>query len=637
MAARLAMLRAVFAAACLLTAASALATSAAAPLTQADAEAWLDGMIPTALRTQDLAGAVVVIVKDGELLLAKGYGHADIGAGVPVDPQRTLFRPGSVSKLVTWTAVMQLVERGAADLDADINTYLDFRIPDRDGQPITLRHLLTHSAGFEEMGKHLFSRSVDTLPSLEVFIKDWVPTRVYPAGEIPAYSNYGASLAGYLVQRISGQSFDDYVEQHIFTPLGMHDATFRQPLPERLKPQMARSYRKASEPPVAFELVGPAPAGAMSVTGADMARFMIAHLQDGRFGDVRILQEETARQMHATAMQGVPPLNGMALGFYREDRNGEVIVAHGGDTRAFHSNLHLVLSRDVGLFVSISGAGNVSGATSTLRRVLFDGFMDRYFPVEIPTASPLPTARKHGEQLAGWYRASRGSRTNYLASLGVINQFHVEVAEDGTLQTNFHRDLSGQPRRWQEIEPWVWQEIGGHHRLAAVVENGRVVRVGSDDFPPIAVGLPVPWWLSAGWNRPLLFVTVGILVLAVLSWPVTALYRWAWRLPPAAPREARWLRLAVAMPVLFWGGWALVFMQLLKSPTALDGGLDPWIRVVQCIGVLVIPATLHVVVRALRGGWAWRSVLARWPLALACVATLWFAFSLKLITPSLNY
>jgi CubicO group peptidase (beta-lactamase class C family) len=220
------------------------APPAAVTLTAADANGWLDGYLPYALKTGDIAGAVVAIVKDGQVLTARGYGYADVAAKKPVDPTLTLFRPGSVSKLFTWTAVMQLVEQGKIDLDADVNQYLDFKIPPRQGKPITMRNLMQHTAGFEEQAKGIITENTQA-PGFETLLKAWVPQRVFAPGTTPAYSNYGASLAGYIVQRLSGESFDSYMEKHIFEPLEMKYSTFRQPVPPELAPLMSKGYRVA--------------------------------------------------------------------------------------------------------------------------------------------------------------------------------------------------------------------------------------------------------------------------------------------------------------------------------------------------------------------------------------------------------
>src|SRR5581483_7570422 len=206
----------------------------------------------------------------------------------PVDPERTLFRPGSVSKLFTWTAVMQLVEQGKIGLDTDINQYLDFKIPARDGKPVTMRNLMQHTAGFEEQEKGIISADPHSR-GFEALLKQWVPTRVFAPGTTQAYSNYGASLAGYIVQRVSGEPFAAYIEKHIFEPLDMKLSSFRQPLPAALSPLMSKGYEVASAEPRPFEIVGPAPAGSLASPAVDMAHFMIAHLQDGEYNGKRIL------------------------------------------------------------------------------------------------------------------------------------------------------------------------------------------------------------------------------------------------------------------------------------------------------------------------------------------------------------
>src|SRR5690349_18712541 len=211
-------------------------------MTASDVEAFLDGIVPLQLARNDIAGATVAVVKDGKLLFAKGYGYADVHNKKPVSPQDTLFRPGSISKLFTWTAIMQLFEQGKLDLDRDVNEYLDFKIPDAFGKPITLKNIMTHTPGFEEQIKDLFTTTPGT-PSLSDYLMTHIPVRIYPPGTVPAYSNYATALAGYIVQRVSGHPFEEYVEENIFKPLNMAHSTFRQPLPSNLKSFMSSGYR----------------------------------------------------------------------------------------------------------------------------------------------------------------------------------------------------------------------------------------------------------------------------------------------------------------------------------------------------------------------------------------------------------
>ncbi|PYP68618.1 MAG: serine hydrolase, partial [Gemmatimonadetes bacterium] len=255
--------------------------------------AFLDGVMAANLRDKHVAGATVAVVKDGALFYANGYGYSDVAHRAPVNPERTLFRIGSTSKLFTWTAVMQLVEQGKLDLDADVNRYIDFKIPATYPQPITLRHIMTHTPGFEEDGRDLITDDTTKMIPLGRWLATHIPGRVRPPGTYSSYSNYATALAGYIVQRTSGVPFDDYVEQHILTPLGMTETTTRQPLPPRLRADMSQGYTwgDGSYKPQKFEIVNAAPAGSVASSAADMAKFMIAHLNDGAFNGQRILAE----------------------------------------------------------------------------------------------------------------------------------------------------------------------------------------------------------------------------------------------------------------------------------------------------------------------------------------------------------
>src|SRR5579884_1238419 len=353
-------------------------TPTAAPeLTKADVDAWLDGYMPYALKAGDIPGAVVVVVKDGQPLTMRGFGYSDLKAAKPVDPNLTLFRPGSVSKLFTWTAVMQLVQAGKLNLDTDVNTYLDFKIAPKDGKPITLRNLMTHTPGFAETAKYLIEFGEKHPQPLGKILARWVPDRIYAPGSMLAYSNYGASVAGYIVERVSGEPFDQYIQRHIFAPAGMTHSSFDQPLPPALRPLMSKAYKAGSVEPQPYEVIGMAPAGALASSGADMGRFMIAHLNH------TLINPATAQLMYSEANKPFPDLPAMGLGFYHEDRNGLRIVGHGGDTVFFHSDLHLFLDKNVGLYVSMNSLGK-NGAAHSLREELLQEFTDRYFPAPQP-------------------------------------------------------------------------------------------------------------------------------------------------------------------------------------------------------------------------------------------------------------
>jgi CubicO group peptidase (beta-lactamase class C family) len=401
-------------------------------LTADDLGAFLDGFMPQEIEHADIAGAVIAVVKDGKLLFAKGYGYSDVAKKAPVSPETTLFRPGSISKLFTWTSVMQQVELGKLDLDRDVNDYLDFKIPPAFDKPITLRNIMTHTTGFEETAKNLFVDSAEELRPTGEYLRVHMPARIFPPGATPAYSNYATTVAAYIVERVSGQNFNDYVEEHIFKPLNMTHATFRQPLPDALKPDMSNGYVLGSGEPKHFEYVQVAPAGSLSASAVDMTHFMIAHLQNGRYGDAQILKPETAIRMHAR-QQGVwpPSMNAMCLGFYEQWLDGHRSIGHGGDTISFHSNLHLILDANVGLFVSYNSPGR---AEIDSRGLLFNKFMERYFPPPSSNEPTLATAAQDAAVVAGSYEVSRRFQTNVLAITTVLGETKVTVnPKDNTI------------------------------------------------------------------------------------------------------------------------------------------------------------------------------------------------------------
>ena len=612
-------------------------------LTRPDAEAWLDGFMPYALQRGDVAGAVVVIVKDGNVLLQKGFGYSDVAAHKPVDPERTLFRPGSVSKLFTWTAVMQLVEQGKLDLDTDVNTYLDFKIPVRDGKPVTLRNLMTHTPGFDESVRALFVSDPKDFPPLEEALKHWVPPQVTVVGSTPAYSNYGAGLAGLIVQRVSGESFDDYIEKHIFAPLRMQHSTFRQPLPPELQPWMSKGYQVASDDPKPFEVVTLPPAGSLSASGGDMAHFMIAHLQNGVFDSSRILQEATAKEMHMTASTVIPPLNRMLLGFYENNINGHSVISHGGDTGWFHSWLNLFINDGVGLYVSLNSAGK-DGASGPIRDALFKEFADRYFPGQTPQGEvDAETSRRDAELMAGRYSYSRRSHTTFLSLANLLDQVKVTATSGGTIAVPELKNLADEPKKWREIAPLVWRDANGY-RLAAKVENGRVTRFGIDELPFLLFE-PVPWWWSAAWLLPLWIISLIGLVLTVLAWPISALVRRYYKAPYGlVGRDAkahRVVRIGALLMVVVMGVW-LLFLQLAENDFDwIAPSMDVWIIALRLLTLIIFVAgaaialwNLAVVLRSQR---RWLAKVWSVLLAIFCFSVLYVGVVFHLIGYSANY
>ena len=623
----------------------AIATAAAQqPLTEQDANTWLDGYLPYALHSGDIAGAVVAIVKDGKVLTERGYGFSDIEKRTPVDPKKTLFRPGSVSKLFTWTAVMQLVEQGKINLDADVNQYLDFRIPALDGKPVTMRNIMQHTAGFEEQAKGILSDDPRS-PSFETLLKVWVPNRVFAPGSTPSYSNYGASLAGYIVQRLSGESFDSYIEKHIFAPLDMQLSSFRQPLPANLVPLMSKGYPRASVDPKPYEIIGPAPAGSLAAPAEDMAHFMIAHLQGGEYNGQRILSAATAGQMHNSPLTVLPPLNRMELGFFETNINGHEVIAHLGDTDSFHTSLHLYLQEGVGFYVSFNSLGK-DGAAGKLRNALFFDFSDRYFPAAAPaTRVDARTAAAHAAALAGSWANSRSSKSTFLAALDLVSQTHLGVNDKGELVTPPFPGLNGEPRHWIEYEPFVWRDRDSHERLAAKVVDGKAVRFSIDELSPFIVFDRAPWYQDTSWLLPAFIASVTALLLTAIFWPINAIvrkrYGGALNLDQPSLRAYRLSKIGAVAIVVAIVAWSTTIAMMLSDYNKLSSQFDSVLYCTQALGIIGFIGGFILILQNLNAVWAGRR---RWPariwsivLALSGFFVLWVAFVFKLIRIGASY
>jgi CubicO group peptidase (beta-lactamase class C family) len=611
-------------------------------LTAADLDSFLDGFMPQQIEKADIAGAVIAVVKDGKVIFEKGYGYSDVEKKTLVSPQDTLFRPGSISKLFTWTAVMQQVEQGKLDLDRDVNEYLDFKIPQTFGKPTTLRNIMTHRSGLEETIKDLFVSSEKDLTPMARYLPSHLPAQIFPPGTIPAYSNYATTVAAYIVQRISGEPFDDYVDNHFFKPLNMTRATFRQPLPESLKPFMSNGYALGSGKPKPFEYVEVAPAGSLSASAESMSHWMIMHLQNGRYGDVQILKPETAVQMHARQEGWPAGMNAMALGFYEQNMNGHRVIAHGGDTEAFHSNLLLILDANTGLFVSYNSAGRPDHGDN--RGNLFVKFMDRYFPGAPANEPTLSTAAADAKSVAGPYKISRRFETNILAMTTMLGEAKfVADPKDNTIYLDgFLKEENGQPRHFREIGPMQFRSVDGPEKVAFVKDaNGR--RIAYIDYP-----FMVFQEVDSALDRQMFnYVAIGfglaMVVLTILMWPVAAILRKHYGKPltldDSARKWRRLVKLVCFIDIAYLIGLVLVLNALQKLQLGSSGDLK--IHFLQVLGVLGGVGALIAIVAAIKSltdsqQWVWYKI---WNalLAVGCVAFIWFLVHWHLLNFNLRY
>jgi CubicO group peptidase (beta-lactamase class C family) len=614
-------------------------------LTSTDVNAWLDGFMPYALSNADIVGAVVTVTHNGQIVANRGFGYSNLEERTPVDANTTLFRPGSISKLFTWTAVMQQVEAGRIDLDADINTYLDYEIPAYDGQPITMRHVMTHTTGFEEVVRDLISSDPAAGGlTLSDYLKNNIPARIYPPGIMPAYSNYATGVAGYVVERVSGEPFADYLQNHIFNPLGMRNSTFAQPLPEAMNAAMSGGYKNIADGEAGyFEIIPASPAGALTTTGADMALFMNAHLNNG----AGLMSPDTARAMHTTVDQQFPGVNSMLLGFYQEHYAGQRIIAHGGDTNFFHSNLSLLMDQNVGVYVSFNSGGSGSLGATLLRWEFMSGFVNRYFPAAASTdPEPLPTALEHGAAVVGDYESSRRSGTNPLRAAYFVGQTTVTMLPNGDLVGPGLPDVNGEQKHWREVEPWVWQALGGEERMGARVdENGRVTAIAFEPLSFAIASTRAEWYRSKSLLLPLVGIAIGVLLLTLLSWPLRAWSRRVHKAPfPYAGARAQGHRLAPVVSLLAAGyvvGWAAYVTWLMESLTSNSGGTASMLLTILYAGgvlpVLAIIGAGLVNVSLWRAPSTWFAKIWALVVLLSVAVILWFAAVMNFFSFDFSY
>jgi CubicO group peptidase (beta-lactamase class C family) len=433
---------------------------------RAELEAFIDGVMAAQLPDHHIAGATVSVVRDGALFFAKGYGSADVRQQRPVVADSTLFRVGSISKLFTWTAIMQLVEQGKLDLNTDINTYLDFKIPATFPQPITLTHVMTHTPGFEEEPRDLFTEDSTHIMPMGKWLPAHMPKRVRPPGTYASYSNWATATAGYIVERVSGMPFDAYIEKNILEPLGMTSTTTRQPLPAQFASRMATGYewKNGEYKPHKWEIItGAWPAGSVSATAPDMAKLMIAHLNDGEYNGKRILSAATAEKMHARVFGHDPRLNGFAYGFYEKSSHGLRIIGHGGDTQWFHSDLALIPSEKIGVFVSYN--------TDTGSKLSFGPFLTQFLDHYYPEPRPPVVSKATKEQLqrfAGEYTANRMSYSTFLKVGSLLGVTTVGVTDSGMLTAN----LLGQQMQFAPVDSLLFRDVVSGEPLAFRADAG---------------------------------------------------------------------------------------------------------------------------------------------------------------------
>ena len=470
-------------------------------------EAFVDGVVKTTMKSSRSASGVVAVMQHGEIIFSKGYGFQDVEKRIPVDPKTTLFRPGSISKLFTWVAVMQQVERGSLDLDTDVNEYLNsFQVEDSwPGQPVTLRHIMTHTAGFEDglLGYLIIDDPNRIIPLKESLAK-YQPQRINPPGQHTAYSNWSTALAGLIVSNVSGLTFNDYIQQNIFAVLDMHNSSFSEPLPPHLDANMAKAYgyKDGSFYAKRYEIISNfGPAGAAAVTAEDMSIFARALLNGGEIDGRRILKSETLAQMIDEGFAHDDRVRGMGLGFLKRRYGPEDFenFGHDGGTTIFASHFGLSLKHDFMLFSSFSGPG-----MRTTHKAFVKSFYDEFFPNPLSAVTPPTDFAARSHRYEGTYHSWRANFTKIDALLRLTTAMKVTALPDNTLLIA--------DKRYVEVGDNLFREVDDYGQVAFQQDaDGAITGFVIDGFGVMQL-YKAPFYETAAFSAALVGFSVLIFI-----------------------------------------------------------------------------------------------------------------------------
>lgn len=414
-------------------------------------ESLLDGVIAAEMQKQQIPGAAFILVQDGRVILARGYGVADIERKTRMTSD-TIVPIASITKVFTGTAVVQLADRGKLDLNADVNRYLrSVRVPATYDAPVTATHLLTHTGGFDELRGRLVGSPEERTQPLGRFLTTRL-MRVRPPGELTAYSSFGTALAGLLVEDVSGIPFERYLASNVWAPLRMNRTSIT--VPDELLADRAIPYELDEKKivPIPFERYHSTPASSINSTADDMGRYMLALLNEGSLDGERILSQSATRDMLRQQITMHPRLPGFGYVFQMSDTNGQRIVEHGGNIGGFHSLMVLLPDHKTGFFIVAHREG------ADLRSPVRKAILDRWFPDPSPPPRPVadPSALPRLKRLEGTYRASIWCHTC---------PFDPDRVQDVKVTVNPDGSVNVWDERWIEVAPLFLRSADGRRRI----------------------------------------------------------------------------------------------------------------------------------------------------------------------------
>ena len=444
----------------LLSMAAAQPSSSPSLPARVDLKALVDSVVDSSMAAEHIPGVAVVIVQNGRVILSKGYGVAQVETKTPVDPTTTRFRIGSISKMLTALAVTQLVDRGRIGLDDPVSKWVkSVPIENRFSEPVRVRHLLTHTAGFDQLGDagRVTLKKEERL-SITNFLRGGLRT-VRPPGRVSSYDTWGITLAGLLVESVSGMPYADYMRKEVFAKAGMTRTDVE--TPDSLRPTLATGYAYLNDAfvPAEYEYYSTTPASSIDATPEDMGRLMIALLGDGG----GVLSHDGARRLGSVQFSNYPGIPAYSYGFFEDAINGQRVLGHGGDMREYESDLNLVPAIGAGVYVVYNHNGEMGGPQTQLRATLKRRLMNAWFPpvaATAPTPLDIDTKRFEGFYATSMYchTCSEGQGWNF-AYHRIRSPARGIVSIDGA--------------RWLAVSPTLFVNERNPARKLGFIENTR--------------------------------------------------------------------------------------------------------------------------------------------------------------------
>lgn len=552
---------------------------------------FMDGVMETHLRDRHIAGATLAIVHGGKVIYAKGYGFADLATQRPVSPDTTLFRIGSVSKLLVWTSVMQLAAQGKLNLDQDINTYLkDFKIPDQYDQPITLRDIMTHTAGFEDHLLNLFAHDSSAMAPLGKILARQLPARVRPPYIHASYSNHATGIAAYLVELASGMSFEEYAKKNIFIPLNMQFTTLSQPLPALLRKDISSGYQFKDNrfEKKEFEFVPLYPVGAVSASAMDMTHLIMAYLQHGRYQSVQLLDSAVLQHMMGSAYQAHTHVNPMRHGFIDMSQNGVTVLGHGGATFWFHSMLAFLPQHNTGIFLSF----NTDTGSKTGTEVL-EQFMDRYFPDTRPLPTPIHVDKNWLSRFAGEYKSNRYPHTDFTKISSLFGRVKITVKDSA------HLEVATEDKRlmFVPIDSTTFREENNNNKIAFAKDEQGAIRYMFLGSLPAASLEKVTAADDSSFQNNIFMLAMIVTIIALIYWPLVSRLRRHYQ-----PHISAKTTLPISGRVVAWSNFLFLFiftaglLMIITGPEAILYGVPTSLKVLLALPVAMIVTTILMVI-----------------------------------------